>query len=73
MAFNRDARRAARRSDRCYPEFPDRKQDDGHWYVFDFTVTELRQLRLTERRSPGLWKDSGTRFPLEQGSFRISA
>ena len=53
--------------------FPDRKQADGHWYVFDFTVAELRQLRLTERRSPGrAWKDKGTRFPLEQGSFRIS-
>jgi glycerophosphoryl diester phosphodiesterase len=53
--------------------FPDRKQADGHWYVFDFTVTELRQLRLTERRSPGrAWKDKGTRFPLELGSFRIS-
>ena len=53
--------------------FPDRKQADGHWYVFDFTLSELRQLRLTERRSPGrAWKDKGTRFPLEQGSFRIS-
>ncbi len=53
--------------------FPDRKQADGHWYVFDFTVAELRQLRLTERRSPGrAWKDKGTRFPLELGSFRIS-
>lgn len=53
--------------------FPDRKQADGHWYVFDFTMAELRQLRLTERRSPGrAWKDKGTRFPLEQGSFRIS-
>ena len=53
--------------------FPDRKQTDGHWYVFDFTMAELRQLRLTERRSPGrAWKDKGTRFPLEQGSFRIS-
>ena len=53
--------------------FPDRKQADGRWYVFDFTVEELRRLRLTERRSPGrAWKDKGTRFPLEQGSFRIS-
>jgi glycerophosphoryl diester phosphodiesterase len=53
--------------------FPDRKQADGHWYVYDFTVDELRRLRLTERRSPGrAWKDKGTRFPLELGSFRIS-
>jgi len=53
--------------------FPDRKRADGHWYVFDFTLGELRQLRVTERRSKSrAWKDKGTRFPLEQGSFRIS-
>ena len=53
--------------------YPDRKRTDGHWYVFDFTREELRRLRLTERRSPGrAWKDRGTRFPLESGSFRIS-
>lgn len=52
--------------------FPDRQRND-HWFVFDFTLAELRQLRLTERRSPGrAWKDKGTRFPLEQGSFRIA-
>ena len=33
--------------------FPDRKRSDGHWYVFDFTLAELRLLRITERRSPG--------------------
>ncbi len=53
--------------------YPDRKRTDGHWYVFDFTLDELRRLRLTERRSPGrAWKDRGTRFPLESGAFRIS-
>lgn len=53
--------------------YPDRKRADGHWYVFDFTLDELRRLRLTERRSPGrAWKDRGTRFPLESGAFRIS-
>ena len=53
--------------------FPERKRDDGHWYVFDFTLSELRQLRVTERRTNSRpWKDRGTRFPLEQGSFRIS-
>lgn len=53
--------------------FPDRKRTDGHWYVFDFTVDELRLLRITERRSPGrAWKDKGQRFPLEHGRFRIS-
>lgn len=53
--------------------FPDRKRTDGHWYVFDFTLAELRQLRITERRSSGrAWKDKAQRFPLEHGSFRIS-
>ncbi len=53
--------------------FPDRMRADGHWYVFDFSVAELRQLRATERRSPArAWKDKGSRFPLEQGNFRIS-
>jgi glycerophosphoryl diester phosphodiesterase len=53
--------------------FPDRKRDDGHWHVMDFTLDELQKLTLTERRSPGRpWKDKGTRFPLETGSFRIS-
>lgn len=53
--------------------FPDRKRSDGHWYVFDFTLAELRLLRITERRSPGrAWKNKGQRFPLEQGHFKIS-
>ena len=53
--------------------FPDRKRADGHWHVMDFTLDELRKLTITERRSPNrAWKDKGTRFPLETGSFRIS-
>lgn len=53
--------------------FPERHRDDGHWYVFDFTLSELRQLRVTERRTSSRpWKDRGTRFPLEHGAFRIS-
>ncbi len=53
--------------------FPNRSRADNHWYSFDFTLEELRTLRVTERRSPGRpWKDKGTRFPLESGHFRIS-
>lgn len=52
--------------------FPDRRRSDGHWYVFDFTLAELRTLKVTERRSSSrAWKNKGTRFPLEKGSFRI--
>ena len=53
--------------------FPDRQRADGHWYVMDFTLDELRTLTVTERRSPSrAWKNKGNRFPLESGSFRIS-
>lgn len=53
--------------------FPERKRDDEHWHVMDFTLAELRQLNLTERRTESrAWKAAGTRFPLEQGSFRIN-
>ncbi len=53
--------------------FPDRKRPDSHWYAMDFSMKELRQLRVTERRSASRpWKDNGTRFPLESGHFRIS-
>lgn len=53
--------------------FPDRARPDGRWYVMDLTLAELRLLTLTERRSEGRpWKQSGTRFPLEQGRFRIA-
>ena len=53
--------------------FPDRMRPDKHWHVMDFSLKELRELRLTERRSASRpWKDKGTRFPLESGRFRIS-
>ena len=53
--------------------FPDRRRADEHWYAFDFTLAELRRLRIFERRSSGRpWRDKGTRFPLDTGSFRIS-
>lgn len=55
--------------------FPDRRRDDGHFYVIDFTLAEIRQLALTERlvnkdgrflpRFPG-------RFPPGQSSFHVS-
>jgi glycerophosphoryl diester phosphodiesterase len=53
--------------------FADRRRSDGHWYVWDFTLAELRTLNVTERRTANrAWKDRGTRFPLESGRFRIS-
>ncbi|MCR9200384.1 MAG: hypothetical protein NXI04_17250 [Planctomycetaceae bacterium] len=42
--------------------FPDRRRD-GHFYVFDFTLSELRQLNVRER--------SEERFPQNSGRFVI--
>jgi glycerophosphoryl diester phosphodiesterase len=33
-------------------KFPSRKREDGRWYALDFTLAELKQLRVTERFSP---------------------
>jgi glycerophosphoryl diester phosphodiesterase len=53
--------------------FPGRQRSDGRFHVLDFTLAELRQLTVTERRSAGrTGKTSGSRFPIEQGAFRIS-
>ncbi|MEZ6058988.1 MAG: glycerophosphodiester phosphodiesterase [Planctomycetaceae bacterium] len=53
--------------------FPNRSRDDGHWYVMDFTLAELRRLAVHERSSESrAWKDAGTRFPLDTDLFRIA-
>ncbi len=47
--------------------FPDRCRDNGHWYVCDFLLDELRQLRVHER-----WNLKGIRrFPQNLGTFHI--
>lgn len=52
--------------------FPGRARDDGHFYCIDFTLAEIRELRLGERRRPG---GQGLRFPgrfpAEAGHFTI--
>jgi glycerophosphoryl diester phosphodiesterase len=52
--------------------FPDRKRRDGRYYVLDFTLAELKQLRVTERFNPatGIPVFPG-RFPIWQASFEI--
>lgn len=56
-------------------KFPGRAREDGRHYVIDFTLAELRTLRVTEGYR---LDDNGNeqkiypeRFPLWQGSFRI--
>lgn len=43
--------------------FPDRAREDGKWYGVDFTLAELKQLRVTERTK--------RRFPQETQLFQI--
>ncbi len=53
-------------------QFPGRARADGLHYCIDFTLAELRTLRVTERRrrsGPGA-RFPG-RFPIDTGSFRI--
>ena len=56
--------------------FPGREREDGAHYVIDFTLDEIRQLRITEARRVD---ESGNdvmiypdRFPLWQSSFRVN-
>jgi len=52
--------------------FPDRKREDGRYYAIDFTLAELKQLRVSERFDPrtGQAVYPG-RFPVGQASFEI--
>lgn len=52
--------------------FPDRARADGHYYVVDFELAELRELNLSERRKPGSREAMyPQRFPLGVQGFRI--
>lgn len=48
--------------------FPDRCRDDRHWYVFDFTLEELRQLNVRERYGQA----GSSRFPDRLARFQIA-
>jgi glycerophosphoryl diester phosphodiesterase len=53
--------------------FPDRARRDGHFYVIDFDLSDLKQLRLIERREPGSdVRLYAGRFPSTVPEFRIS-
>jgi glycerophosphoryl diester phosphodiesterase len=54
--------------------FPDRARDDGHFYVIDFTLAELRTLNLTERVAsdvPGGKPTYPNRFPPGKSRFQM--
>jgi len=51
--------------------FPDRRAPDGHWYAADFTLAEIKQLRVHERcRADGTPYFPG-RFPIDASKFEI--
>jgi glycerophosphoryl diester phosphodiesterase len=53
--------------------FGGRQRDDGHYYVVDFELAELAQLRVFERRRPGRRQPLFPgRFPPGAGRFRIA-
>ncbi|REL26304.1 glycerophosphodiester phosphodiesterase [Thalassotalea euphylliae] len=59
--------------------FPDRKRQDGHFYVIDFTLAELKKLHVFERlKSTETTTGTATgtakypkRFPTQTGDFRL--
>jgi glycerophosphoryl diester phosphodiesterase len=53
-------------------KFPDRKRDDGRFYVRDFDLAEIRTLRAWERRDDdGISPVFPHRFPSGQGAFKV--
>ncbi|WP_295798489.1 glycerophosphodiester phosphodiesterase [uncultured Microbulbifer sp.] len=55
--------------------FPGRARDDGHFYVIDFTLEELKQLRVTSTFLPqtaGSPAKYPQRFPLWKSEFRLA-
>lgn len=55
-------------------KYPARARDDGHFYVMDFTLAELRELCMTERirtDRPGAPAVYPKRFPPRRSRFQI--
>lgn len=52
--------------------FPGRHREDGRYYALDFTLAELKQLRVTERFNAKTGKQVfPNRFPIHQSTFQI--
>lgn len=53
-------------------KFKDRKRVDGRYYVIDFTLDELKTLKVTERFNPKTGKQVyPNRFPIWKGNFKL--
>lgn len=52
--------------------FPNRKREDGRYYVIDFTFNELLQLQVSERFNPTTGAQLyPNRFPKNKASFKL--
>jgi glycerophosphoryl diester phosphodiesterase len=51
--------------------FPDRHRRDGHWYAADFTLAEIRELRVHERCQDNGEPYYPNRFPLGDSTFEV--
>ena len=51
--------------------YPGRARDDGRYYVRDFDLAEVRQLRVWERMNADGTAVYPTRYPVQSGDFRI--
>jgi len=51
--------------------FPDRRRTDGRHYAVDFTLDEIRTLRVHERLKANGQPEFPGRFPADRGMFRI--
>ena len=53
-------------------KFPERKREDGRYYVIDFTFEELQSLHVSERFDPRTGEQFyPNRFPKGKGSFKL--
>ncbi|MCA8988772.1 MAG: glycerophosphodiester phosphodiesterase [Planctomycetaceae bacterium] len=53
-------------------KFANRKRDDGHYYAFDFTLKEIRQLNVNERRDHKTGQAAyPKRFPIGKSRFAV--
>ncbi len=57
--------------------FPDRARADGRYYAIDFTLAEIKSLKVTEGFSLDDQKGNEvagypTRFPMWQSDFRVT-
>lgn len=51
--------------------FPGRKRADGHWYAVDFTLAEIKALRVHERTRGGGVPQYPGRFPVSWAKFEV--